>query len=113
MARWYNKNSKGIGDGNDVRNCARGFSEASRSMLEARPKAARFERGDDGTAWESDAAEDLRQKMEELPELMRRFAAANGTVSARGAATAGPASVTTRCSQSLPLASRWPRAITS
>ena len=75
MARWYNKNSKAIGDGNDVRTCARGFSEASRSMLEARPKAARFERGDDGTAWESDAAEDLRQKMEELPELMRRFAA--------------------------------------
>lgn len=80
MARWYNKNSKAIGDGNDVRNCARGFSEASRSMLEARPKAARFERGDDGSAWESDAAEDLRQKMEELPELMRRFAAANGSV---------------------------------
>ena len=80
MARWYDKNSKAVGDGHDVRQCARGFSEASRSMLEARPKAARFERGGDGSSWESDAAEMLREQMDLVPDLMRRFAAANGNV---------------------------------
>lgn len=79
MARWYERPSLAFGDSNDVTACAQVFADVETAMSGARPKTV--EVGNTGNdVWSGESADEVRELMTEIPELLRRFSEANGDV---------------------------------
>ncbi len=76
---WYEQSSRAFGDESDVLACARVFADVTEAMSRARPLAAEFSDSGEDT-FSSNSADEIRARMEGIPELLRRFAAANAEV---------------------------------
>ena len=76
---WYQQPSLAFGDESDVRACAQVFADVSEAMSRALPAALEFNNSGEDT-FSSESADEIRSRMEGIPELLRRFAAANEEV---------------------------------
>ncbi|TVR28662.1 MAG: hypothetical protein EA389_00105, partial [Ilumatobacter sp.] len=76
---WYQQPSLAFGDESDVRACAQVFADVTEAMSRARPAALDFNNSGEDT-FSSESADEIRAQMEGIPELLRRFAAANDEV---------------------------------
>lgn len=76
---WYEQPSLAFGDETDVRACAQVFADVSEAMSRARPAALQFNNSGEDT-FSSASADEIRARMEGIPELLRRFEAANADV---------------------------------
>lgn len=79
MTGWYERPSLAFGDQADVLQCSRVFRDVSTAMQIARPRAMEFQQhGDD--IWAGSTADQFRDELDLVPELLRRAAIANGEV---------------------------------
>lgn len=76
---WYEQPSLAFGDESDVRACAQVFADVAEAMSRARPAATEFNDSGEDT-FSSESADEIRARMEGIPELLRRFETANAGV---------------------------------